>query len=85
MIERLVFAILNERKIAAFANDLELDTSYSGFPGKSRFRMNVFRQRGAVGAVLRAIPFHIPAFDTLHMPKIVETFAFLPRWWVHTA
>jgi twitching motility protein PilT len=78
MIERLVFSVLNERKIAAFHNELELDTSYS-IPGKSRFRMNVFRQRGAIGAVLRTIPFHIPEFDSLRLPAVIETFAHLPR------
>ena len=78
MIERLVFAVLNDRKIAAFNNELELDTSYS-IPGKSRFRMNVFRQRGAIGAVLRTIPFEIPNFASLHMPAIIESFAHLPR------
>ena len=77
-IEHLVFGILNERKIAAFNNELELDTSYS-IAGKSRFRMNVFRQRGTIGAVLRTIPFQIPDFDSLHMPPIVRTFANLPR------
>ncbi len=78
MIERLVFAILNERKIEEFARELELDTSYS-IPGKSRFRMNVFRQRGAIGAVLRTIPFNIPDFDSLHLPAVIRTFADLPR------
>jgi twitching motility protein PilT len=78
MIERLVFAILNERKIASFVSELELDTSYS-IPGKSRFRMNVFRQRGSIGAVLRIVPFHIPDFDALHMPAVIKTFAQLPR------
>jgi len=78
MIERLVFSVLNERKIAAFKDELELDVSYS-IPGKSRFRMNVFRQRGAVGAVLRTIPFHIPDFESLHLPAVIETFAHLPR------
>jgi twitching motility protein PilT len=78
MIERLVFAILNERKIASFTSELELDTSYS-IPGKSRFRMNVFRQRGAIGAVLRTIPFDIPDFDSLHLPPVIRTFADLPR------
>ncbi len=78
MIERLVFAILNERKIEAFSSELELDTSYS-IPGKSRFRMNVFRQRGAIGAVLRTIPFNIPDFDSLHLPAVIRTFADLPR------
>ena len=78
MIERIVFAVLNDRKIAAFNNELELDTSYA-IPGKSRFRMNVFRQRGAIGAVLRTIPFEIPTFASLHMPAIIESFAHLPR------
>jgi len=78
VIERLVFAILNERKIEAFTRDLELDTSYS-IPGRSRFRMNVFRQRGSIGAVLRTIPFHIPEFETLHLPSVIRTFADLPR------
>ncbi len=78
MIERLVFSILNERNREAFKSELELDTSYS-IPGKSRFRMNVFRQRGTMGAVLRTIPFNIPDFATLHMPAVIETFAHLPR------
>jgi twitching motility protein PilT len=77
VIEQLVFSILNERKIAAFTSEFELDTSYS-IPGKSRFRMNVFRQRGSVGAVLRMIPFHIPDFDELHMPAVIKSFAHLP-------
>ena len=71
MIERLVFAILNERNQAAFIAELELDTSYA-IPGKSRFRMNVFRQRGTMGAVLRTIPFNIPDFETLHMPEVIR-------------
>ena len=78
VIERLVFSILDERKIAEFNSEFELDTSYS-IPGKSRFRINVFRQRGSVGAVLRTIPFHIPEFGTLNMPAVVKTFAQLPR------
>ena len=78
VIERLVFSILSERKIADFTSELELDTSYS-IPGKSRFRMNVFRQRGSIGAVLRIIPFHIPDFASLNMPAVIQTFAQLPR------
>jgi twitching motility protein PilT len=78
VIERLVFSILSERKIADFGSEMELDTSYS-IPGRSRFRMNVFRQRGSVGAVLRTIPFTIPAFDSLHLPRVIRSFAELPR------
>jgi twitching motility protein PilT len=78
LIERLVFAILDDRKIAVFNDELELDTSYS-IAGQSRFRMNVFRQRGSIGAVLRTIPFVIPDFDSLHMPAVIRSFAQLPR------
>ena len=38
-------------------------TSPTRSPSQSRFRMNVFRQRGSVGAVLRVIPFEIPPFE----------------------
>ncbi|MEO7370825.1 MAG: type IV pilus twitching motility protein PilT [Ilumatobacteraceae bacterium] len=78
VIEMLVFSILNERKIAEFTSELELDTSYS-IPGRSRFRINVFRQRGSIGAVLRTIPFNIPDFASLNMPAVIQTFAQLPR------
>ena len=35
--------------------------------------MNVFRQRGPIGAVLRVIPFDIPAFDSLHCRRAIES------------
>jgi twitching motility protein PilT len=76
-IERLVFGVLGDRQIRSFEQDLELDTSYS-MPA-SRFRVNVFRQRGSVGAVMRVIPFKIPDFDALGLPPVVKTFADLPR------
>ncbi|MGD9701839.1 MAG: PilT/PilU family type 4a pilus ATPase [Acidimicrobiia bacterium] len=77
-IEQLVFPVLDEGRRSAFKAELELDVAYA-MPGRSRFRMNVFRQRGSVGAVLRAIPFRIPDFDTLGLPPIVKGFAELPR------
>jgi twitching motility protein PilT len=61
-----------------FHDELELDTSYA-IPGVSRFRMNVMRQRGSVGSVMRAIPLNIPDFDSLQMPAVIRTFADLPR------
>lgn len=77
-IKRLIYGVLDEHRIAMFEEDLELDISHS-IPGVSRFRMNVFRQRGSISAVLRTIPFRIPDFDTLGLPPIVKTFADLPR------
>lgn len=77
-IERLVFAVIDEHRRAAFHTDMELDVAYA-MPGRSRFRMNVFRQRGVVGAVLRTIPFRIPPFDSLGLPEVIRSFADLPR------
>src|SRR5439155_5151781 len=45
---RLVYELLDERQRVAFERDLELDTSHTG--RRARFRVNVFRQRDAVGA-----------------------------------
>jgi twitching motility protein PilT len=45
----------------------------------SRFRVNVYRQRGAVGAAFRAIPHKIRSLDELGLPRSVESFAHLTR------
>ena len=47
--------------------------------GVGRFRVNVFQQRGSIGAVLRAIPHSIPAFASLGLPDVVAGFAELRR------
>ena len=76
--ERLVRAILADEAWERFLRDNELDTAYE-IPGVSRFRVNVYRQRGAVGAVMRAIPHHIRSLSELGVPDAVETLAGLPR------
>src|SRR5689334_3262390 len=63
-IREMLYAVITQKQREKFENDLELDTSYT-LPGRSRFRMNVFLQRDSVGAVLRAIPYEIVAFDQL--------------------
>jgi twitching motility protein PilT len=45
-----------------------VDISYS-IPGKTRFRVNVFAQRGTYAIVLRVIPEGVPTLDQLKMPK----------------
>lgn len=45
----------------------------------SRFRANLFNQRGAVGAVFRAIPYEIKSFDALGLPKVVSDLCKKPR------
>jgi twitching motility protein PilT len=74
----LVYAILPQRVRERFENNLELDTSHV-VPGVGRFRVNVFQQKDAVGAVMRAIPFKILSLEELGVPAQVRQFAELPR------
>jgi twitching motility protein PilT len=45
----------------------EYDCAYMA-PGVGRFRVNVYRQRGTIGIVMRAIPVKIPLFEELGLP-----------------
>jgi twitching motility protein PilT len=68
--QRLVYDILTDRQISEFENRHELDLSY-GVSNLGRFRVNVYMQRGAVGAALRLIPSTIPDTDQLNLPAAV--------------
>ncbi|MEZ4225087.1 MAG: PilT/PilU family type 4a pilus ATPase [Polyangiaceae bacterium] len=48
----------------------EYDTSYAA-PGIGRFRVNVYRQRGTLAIVMRAIPFEVPSLESLGVPRAV--------------
>lgn len=77
-LQELIYAILNQKQREIFEENLELDVSYS-LPGKARFRVNVFKQRDAIGAVMRLIPFEIKTLETLGLPPTVSEFARLRR------
>jgi twitching motility protein PilT len=76
--ENLVRAILSDDQWNRFSSENELDFAYA-LPGVSRFRVNVYRQRGAIGAAFRAIPHKIRSLEELGLPQSVESFAHLPR------
>lgn len=76
--QRLVRTALSDEQWQRFARDHEMDTAYA-VPGVSRFRMNVYRQRGSVGAAFRVIPHKIPKLEDLGLPLSIEKFAHLPR------
>jgi twitching motility protein PilT len=77
-IQTAIYTILNGKQQKAFEEGLELDFAYS-IQGEGRFRVNVFRQRGSVGAVFRTIPWEIKSLESLKMPAILNTFSGLPR------
>src|SRR3982074_1446641 len=67
--KQLCYSILTDAQKHKFEEENELDLSF-GVKGLSRFRANVFMQRGAVAAAFRTIPFQILPFQGLGLPSI---------------
>lgn len=74
----LCYSVLTDSQKQIFEANNELDLSF-GVKGLSRFRGNIFMQRGAVSGVFRVIPFEILSVDQLGLPPVVNTFADKPR------
>jgi twitching motility protein PilT len=75
--KQLCFSVLSEEQRATFEKHNELDLSF-GIKGLSRFRANIYTQRGAVAGAFRTIPFKILSFDDLGLPKIIADLAEKP-------
>jgi twitching motility protein PilU len=65
------YGIMNEHQINEFEDRMECDFAIP-LEDKARFRVNVFRQRGEVGMVLRRIPNEIPTISQLGVPEILS-------------
>jgi twitching motility protein PilT len=76
--KQLAYSVLTDAQKKRFEETLELDFSF-GIKGLARFRVNMFNQRGAVGAVYRLIPERIRAFQELNLPPVLATLAERPR------
>src|ERR1700760_29652 len=76
--KQLAYSVLTDAQKHRFEENLELDFSF-GLKGMSRFRANLFNQKGAVGAVFRAIPYEIKTFEALGLPPIVSDLCKKPR------
>ncbi|HEY8464572.1 MAG TPA: type IV pilus twitching motility protein PilT [Bacillota bacterium] len=74
LIVKLIGPILDENRKEILLRTGQVDFSY-GLPKIARFRVNVFRQRGAFSAVMRTIPSEIPLLDSLGVPEVVRNFA----------
>lgn len=76
--KQLAYSVLTDAQKHRFEETLELDFSF-GIKGLSRFRANLFNQRGAVAAVFRAIPYEIKSFEALGLPPVVKKLCEKPR------
>jgi twitching motility protein PilT len=74
----VAYSILTEVQKKRFETEDELDFSF-GIANLSRFRGNVYKQRGCVSMAIRQIPYSIQTFDELGLPPIVERLAEKPR------
>lgn len=70
--KELAYSILNKEQIDTFERDKELDMSF-GVKNLSRFRVNVYQQRGSTGIAIRAIPYEIMDFEECGLPVDIVT------------
>jgi twitching motility protein PilT len=75
--QEIIYSVMNEEQVAEFEANKECDLSF-GLQGLSRFRLNVYRDRGSVTGAFRAIPFEIKSFDDLGLPRVVANLAYKP-------
>jgi len=78
IIKKIAYSMLSEKQKLKFEQNWELDFSF-GIESMSRFRANVYMQRGNIAVALRQIPYKIKTFEELGLPKVIADFAKLPR------
>lgn len=69
--QRLCYDILTDEQVQRFEAALELDYSYS-IAKLSRFRVNLFKDKGTLAAAFRVIPQRIPTLEELGLPAVLE-------------
>jgi len=74
----LCYSILTDVQKHKFEESSELDLSF-GVKGLSRFRANIFMQRGAVAGAFRTIPFEIKTFAELGLVDIAKDIIKKPK------
>jgi len=77
-LEDLAHSIMNERQRQEFANTMEMNMAMA-LPNVSRFRVNVYRQRGSVGLVIRRVKAEIDSLAEMGLPLILGDIAMMKR------
>ncbi len=74
----IIYSILTGSQRQKLETNWQLDFAYA-VPGRARFRVNAYFQRGALGAAFRLIPFDVVPLETLGLPPSIRDFADKPR------
>ena len=78
LVERIAHSLMDSDQLAVFAREMEHNMALV-VPAVGRFRVNVFRQRGEVGMVIRAIRTDIPSIEELQLPPVLKDVISSPR------
>ncbi|TXH69411.1 MAG: PilT/PilU family type 4a pilus ATPase [Lysobacteraceae bacterium] len=78
MVKKIAYSLMDEGQVPEFERDLELNMALS-LADAGRFRVNVFKQRGEVGMVIRAIRNVIPSIEELQLPQVLKQIIMAPR------
>jgi len=78
-LQRIIYDILTDEQIQRFENEWELDFAYTTADGAARFRVNAYRDKGALAAAMRIIPTKIPNPEDLGLPPVIMELANRPR------
>ena len=77
-VENLLFPMLSNEQRRKLEQEWELDFSY-GIEGLSRFRVNIYKDKGNYAAAFRTITSTVPNFEQLGLPEVVKKIANSPR------
>ena len=78
MVKKIAYSLMDEGQVPQFERDLELNMALS-LQDSGRFRVNVFKQRGEVGMVIRSIRSTIPSIEELQLPQVLKEIIMAPR------
>ncbi|TAH44725.1 MAG: PilT/PilU family type 4a pilus ATPase [Gammaproteobacteria bacterium] len=78
MVKKIAYSLMDEGQVPQFEKNLELNMAIA-VKDAGRFRINVFRQRGEVGMVIRAIKSEIPTIEQLRLPQLFKDLIMEPR------
>ena len=76
--QTLIYSLLTDAQRQRFEATMELDLAF-GLKGIGRLRMNIFRQRGAIGAAVRAIPSAFKSFEEIGLPNVIYEIMKIPK------
>ncbi len=78
MVKKIAYSLMTEAQVPVFERDNELNIAIA-VKGAGRYRVNVFKQRGEVAMVIRAINSEIPSIDQLRLPEVMKDIIMQPR------